>query len=126
MPTRPVAREECLRSLETVKQALKEGYVMRGIPSAITEAAERLNVNRRRIEHHLRVGAQRYGLDPLGLSTSKTEIAESTKRVVNLERAKAAQAEPKLPDFPDDDIPDEHIIDMMCSRYTKRAEHRAS
>jgi hypothetical protein len=36
------------------------------------------------------------------------------------------EVQPTLPDLPDDDIPDDEIIDLMCRRYSKRAEHRAA
>lgn len=126
MPTRPVSREVCARTVDAVKQALQEGYVMRGIPSAVTEASKRLNLDRRKVENYLRVAVKRYGMESFGLSTDTVQIAESSQRTAKLDKAKAAIAEPKLPDFPDDDIPDEHIIDMMCARYAKRAEHKAS
>lgn len=94
------------------------------MPSAIAEAARELGVNRRKIEHCIAIGKQRYGIGNHLPYTSSKNVTSDLSRHRALNELKSPA--PTLPDFPDDDIPDDQIIDLMCQRYSKRAEHRAS
>ena len=125
MPTPALSREECFKAVQAVDEAVKKGYVVNGRPSAVRHAAGALGMNVKAIEHRIQSAQHRYG-DGLHLqfNRQKLRVAESSKRIMRLEQAETP--EPKLPDFPDDDIAESEIIDLMCRRYEKRAEHKAS
>ena len=125
MPTPALSREECFKAVQAVDEAVKKGYVVNGRPSAVRHAAGALGMNVKAIEHRIYSAQHKWG-DGLHLqfNRQKLRVAESTKRIMRLEQAETP--EPKLPDFPDDDIAESEIIDLMCRRYEKRAEHKAS
>jgi hypothetical protein len=123
MPQQPLTREQVEKTIALVDDAVKRGFKLGGkMPSAISEAARIQGVDRRRIEHHVTCGQQRYGIGLHIPVKSTKKISEVMKHRVANETAPA----PTLPDFPDDDIAPEKIIDLMCQRYSKRAEHKAS
>jgi hypothetical protein len=125
MPQKPLSRAEIEATIKAVDEAVKRGFSFgHNSKSAISEAARQLGIPRRSADHRILVGQQKYGIGK--------HIPSNGERVVVTERAKfearleAVTEVPKLPDFPDDDIPESEIIDLMCRRYTKRAEHKAA
>ena len=126
MPTKPLSREICQQTLDLFKQVLQEGYVIKGMPSAVAETARRMGIDRKIVDNRLKVATKRYGMESFGFATERIQISKSSQLRQKLDAAKTISNEPRLPDFPDDDIPDEQIIDMMCARYARRAEHKAS
>ena len=126
MPTPALTRDECLRIIKAVDEAVKQGCVVNGRPSAVTRAAEMLGMAVKNVEHRIHTAQQKFG-DGLHLQYNRKPlvVAESTKRLMRLPSL-PDDSQPKLPDFPDDDIGEGEIIDLMCRRYEKRAEHKAS
>ena len=126
MPTPGLTRDECLRIIKAVDEAVKQGCVVNGRPSAVTRAAEMLGMAVKNVEHRIHTAQQKFG-DGLHLQYNRKPlvVAESTKRLMRLPSL-PDDSQPKLPDFPDDDIGEGEIIDLMCRRYEKRAEHKAS
>lgn len=126
MPTPGLTRDECLRIIKAVDEAVKQGCVVNGRPSAVTRAAEMLGMAVKNVEHRIHTAQQKFG-DGLHLQYNRKPlvVSESTKRVMRLPKL-PDDSQPKLPDFPDDDIGEGEIIDLMCRRYEKRAEHKAS
>ena len=119
MPTPRTSREVIERTLTAYEDAKKRGYRDKGIPSAITEAGATLGIARRTVDHHLKLARNLYGIG------GKSEgVTLNAKLAVQKETRESTA--PTLPDFPDDDIPDDRIIDLMCERFTKRAAHKAS
>ena len=126
MPTPGLTRDECLRIIKAVDEAVKQGCVVNGRPSAVTRAAEMLGMAVKNVEHRINIAQHKFG-DGLHLQNNRKPlvVAESTKRLMRLPSL-PDDSQPKLPDFPDDDIGEGEIIDLMCRRYEKRAEHKAS
>lgn len=126
MPTPGLTRDECLRIIKAVDEAVKQGCRVNGRPSAVTRAAEMLGMAVKNVEHRIHTAQQKFG-DGLHLQYNRKPlvVAESTKRLMRLPSL-PDDSQPKLPDFPDDDIGEGEIIDLMCRRYEKRAEHKAS
>lgn len=126
MPTPGLTRDECLRIIKAVDEAVKQGCVVGGRPSAVTRAAEMLGMAVKNVEHRIQTAQNKFG-DGLHLQYNRKPlaVAESTKRLMRLPSL-PDDSQPKLPDFPDDDIGEGEIIDLMCRRYEKRAEHKAS
>lgn len=126
MPTPGLTRDECLRIIKAVDEAVKQGCVLHGRPSAVTRAAEMLGMAVKNVEHRIHTAQHKFG-DGLHLQSNRKPlvVAESTKRLMRLPKL-PDDSQPKLPDFPDDDIGEGEIIDLMCRRYEKRAEHKAS
>lgn len=125
MPTNALSKAECEEYIRLVDEAVQAGYRLDGgMPSAIGHVAAQLGVDRRKIEHRLAVGRDRYAI---GLHIPNKRAPLSVTRTAQKRASvEAAPPAPTLPDFPDDDIPPEKIIDLMCQRYSKRAEHKAS
>ena len=126
MPTPGLTRDECLRIIKAVDEAVKQGCRVNGRPSAVTRAAEMLGMAVKNVEHRINTAQHKFG-DGLHLQYNRKPlvVAESTKRRMRLPSL-PDDSQPKLPDFPDDDIGEGEIIDLMCRRYEKRAEHKAS
>jgi hypothetical protein len=125
MPTHPLTRAECERVIRAVDDAIKAGYKIHGgMPSAIGHVARSMGMDRRKLEHRIQAGQERYGIG-LHLQMQRKALG-SSDMLKQRTAAETKPAAPTLPDFPSDDIPAEQIIDMMCSRFERRAEHKAS
>jgi hypothetical protein len=123
MPQKPLSRQEIERTIALIDDAIKRGFKLNGqMPSAIAEVARVEGVDRRQVEHRIISGQQRYGIGGhIPLRSKKKLVTDAMKHRVGNE---TRPEEPTLPDLPDDDIPDDEIIDLMCRRYSKRAEHK--
>lgn len=122
MPQKALTRDEIDKAIRAVDDAIKRGWGFGdGKPSAISEAARVLGVDRRKIEHRIAVAKQRYNI-ALHIPTRavKNVVTDRSRMAVKQEAA----TQPTLPDFPDDDIPVTSIIDLMCNRFEKRTAHR--
>lgn len=95
--------------MRAVEQCVREGFSLEGFPSAKAEAARRLNLHESKFHSRLRAAKSHYGLEPMGTAP-----------------AKSAPPPIEFPDFPDEDIPVERIIDLATERFQKRkASHDA-
>lgn len=122
MPQHPLSREDVEKAIKAVDDAVKRGYVLGGgLPSAITEAARMLGVDRRKIDHRIMLAQQRYGI---GMHIPTRSVRSVTSERALMKAKEETAPKPTLPDFPDDDIPVNSIIDLMCNRFEKRTAHR--
>ena len=123
MPQKPVSKADVDLAIAAIDDAIKRGYGFGyGMPSAISEAATKLGLDRRKVEHRVAIAQQRYGTaQHIPSRANKNVVTERSKMAVSKETAPAT---PTLPDFPDDDIPESEIIDIMCRRFQKRAASR--
>jgi hypothetical protein len=127
MPTIPLTREECVDAVSAVDAAIKAGYLMRGKPSAVSRAGELLNLNRKQVEHRILMAQQKWGVGQhIVTAAQRVVVSDASKRLAQITEAEKIKSAPKLPDFADDDIPESEIIDLMCRRFEKRSEHKAS
>ena len=127
MPTVALSREQCVEAITALDAAIKAGYLMRGRPSAVSRAAELLGLNRKQVEHRILMAQQKRAMGQHILTAAeRTVVSEASKRVAQITEADKIKSAPKLPDFADDDIPESEIIDLMCRRFEKRTEHKAS
>lgn len=125
MPTPRLTREQCIETVTAVEAAMREGYVLNGQPSAITRVAEIQGVPRRKIEHHIKAARARYGVGASLDIKGTIKTSETSDRLSKMEASRPIET-PTLPDFPDDDIPVSEIVDLMCRRFERRSEHKAS
>ena len=105
--------EMAVKTIDMVNQCLSEGYVLEGKPSAVMEAAKRLNWSDSTIYYRVRLAERDYGLVPRGVVVP----LKDNNNDFNIE----------MPDFPeDDDIPVREIIDQQKKRFKKRSESFAA
>lgn len=123
MPQPALTREEIDAAIRAVDDAIKRGYGFGdGKPSAISEAARELGMDRRKVEHRIAVAQQRYGLaNHIPIRAAKNIVTDRSRMAVKQEMMQEA---PKLPDFPADDIPVESIIETLSRRFAQKSEHR--
>lgn len=94
--------EEAQRTVETVNKYVAQGFRTDGqTPSAFTEAGRELGLTASGISYRLEAAKRFYGLE-----------SGATKRAADL----------SIPDFPDDDIPAEEIIDQATRRFERLAQ----
>ena len=98
-----LSREIAQQTYDMVMACAMEGFVLDGMPSAKQEAAKRLKINDSTLHTRLRGGAMYYGLTLPASVATKPEAAEI-----------------QFPDFPDEDISVEQIIELQTQRFTKR------
>ena len=123
MPTKALTREECEQAVDAVKKCLAEGFLWGAQPAAIPEAGRRLGIPTKQVEHRIKLAALRFNIElPTPSSMVSVKVTERRKMLDFGD----SQRHPTLPDFPDDDIPVSEIIDLMCRRYERRAEHKSS
>ena len=125
MAQKPLTREEIEKTIALIDEAVKRGFKLGGkMPSAVSEVARLQGIDRRKVEHLVICGHQRYGIGlHIPLRSKKHLVSDVMQhRVANETKPEA----PTLPDLPDDDISDHEIIDLMCRRYSKRAQHQAA
>jgi hypothetical protein len=126
MPQTPLTRAEIESAIKAVEDALKRGFAFGAVGRSPTvEAGRVLGISRKKIEHRLLVGQKLYGLG-MHIPIKRNRGVSAAAKFRAQQEAKASIPLPTLPDFPDDDIPEAEIIDLMCRRYGKRAEHQAA
>lgn len=65
MPPVRLSREILVQAVESVNNALRAGYRMGGMPSAVTVAAQAIGVEPHTIRDRLKAAKRRYGLEPI-------------------------------------------------------------
>lgn len=97
MPTR-LKRETAEQAIQAVNACIKEGFSLDHNPGAIHEAAQRLEMSAGTLSKRLIAAKAHYGLRP----------GEDKSPPI------------QFPEFPDEDIPIEQIIDLASERFVKR------
>ena len=104
MPTQQLPRELLEACVREVAKARADGFQPGGMPSDRQEAARRLGIHPRTFDNRLQIAKARFGLDPENVQPPKDPSPV------------------KLPEFPDNDIPTEEIIETLKKRFEKRKE----
>lgn len=100
MPNRPLSYKKAREAVDALEQAIREGCDLEGINSAYVVAARNLRLTDSTLRKRVQRAAQVYEIHP------NTDLAPNP-----------SQPEVSLPDFPDDDVSVEKIIDMATDRF---------
>jgi hypothetical protein len=115
MATPPISREEALRRITAIEQALRDGHTPMGV------------VSRRGQQSAIRAACKRLGLKQASFSQADVERLErAAGRQIEWKPQSAPAPRFDPPHIPDADVPVEELIEKLERNYKRRAEHKAA